>query len=254
MIETVTAQFGARLLAVYAIGSLSHGGFAPSVSDVDVVVLLAGPLRAEDGAQVALVKQRMIEQKFPLAERLSIFWEAVPFEGSDLGRLPAIDRLDLLDSGLLLSGTDRRGDLAPPSLQELVRDTVKFVVGMFAERVIAVMSQRLGPEDRRFATKVVLFPVRFLYTLRTGRVGRVEDAVADYVGRPTSAGKLALVQRALACRDGVTSFHELLDRPFIRSLYVEFAAECQAWLASAGEPALLHEFERAMSDLHDQLG
>ena len=96
------------MVAVYAIGSLSHGGFAPSVSDVDVVVILSGPLRIEDAAELALVKQRMVERGLPLAERLSVFWETVPVEGGDRGCLPAIDRLDLIDSGLLLSGTVSR--------------------------------------------------------------------------------------------------------------------------------------------------
>ena len=253
VVAAVASQFGARHLATYAIGSLSHGGFAPSVSDVDVVVLLAGPLTADDGARLAQVKTEMVELGLPLAARLSMFWEAVPAEGGDRGRLPAIDRLDLIDSGRLLAGTDRRHELVRPTPHALVRDTVSFVLGMFSERVIAVMGQRLGPEDRRFATKAILFPVRFLYTLRTGRVGPVEDAVAGYASRGTTTGTQDLVQRALACRDGETSFHELLDRPGIRALYEEFASECRAWLVAAGEATLADDIDRAMARLRDQL-
>lgn len=252
VVDAVAARFGDRHLATYAIGSLSHGGFSPSVSDVDMVVLLARPLAADDGAAFVAIKDDCIARKLPLADRLSIFWETVPIDGR--GRLPAIDRLDLLDSGRVLAGADVRGQIARPTSQEMARDTLEFVVGMFSDRVIAVMDKKLGPDERRFVTKVILFPVRFLYTLRTGKAGRVEDAVADYAKRETSAGKLDLVERALACRDGETSFQELIDRPRIRALYDEFIAEYRTWLRDAGETALADKLDRSMSELAHKLG
>ena len=39
---------GSRLVAGYALGSLAHGGFSPLVSDVDLGLILADPLRLTD--------------------------------------------------------------------------------------------------------------------------------------------------------------------------------------------------------------
>ena len=43
---------GDRLVAGYALGSLAHGGFSPLVSDVDLGLILADPLRAGDHATI----------------------------------------------------------------------------------------------------------------------------------------------------------------------------------------------------------
>jgi predicted nucleotidyltransferase len=44
------AALGPRLIAAYTLGSLAHGGFSRLVSDVDLGLVLQGPLRPTDGS------------------------------------------------------------------------------------------------------------------------------------------------------------------------------------------------------------
>jgi hypothetical protein len=94
----------------------------------------------------------------------------------------------------------------------------------------------------RHVTKRVLFPVRFLYTARTGDTGRVETAVEHYqhLGGPGSA----LVDEALRWRVepppvgaeilGLLSLH-------LRSLYLEFLDDRLRRMEEYGETALAAE-------------
>src|SRR4051794_40196176 len=89
--------FGARLRGVYLIGSLAHGGFAPTVSDIDVALLLAAPLAQTDAEQVAAVASYCAAAHPVSGRRLSLFWstaEAFADAGVQVpGRFPALDRL-----------------------------------------------------------------------------------------------------------------------------------------------------------------
>jgi hypothetical protein len=122
----------------------------------------------------------------------------------DGGRFPALDRLDLIENGRLLAGSDnaRRG-LPAPSAHELLVTGAEFALDYLAgiRRPVAPQgeglgSMRLAGEDAigeirspdvllsrgvRRVTKLVLFPVRFLYTAATGRVGTNDAAVARYL-------------------------------------------------------------------------
>lgn len=94
------SQLGERLVATFAIGSLAHGGFAPLVSDIDVCAILADPIRPGDVDALATVT-KTVQATGGIAERLSLFWTTPQWasQGSDGGRLPPVDRLDLADHG-----------------------------------------------------------------------------------------------------------------------------------------------------------
>ena len=66
--------FGPRLEAAYALGSLAHGGFSSLVSDVDLGLILADPLTAQDTKVIEDVGAQVREAGAPLADRLSVFW------------------------------------------------------------------------------------------------------------------------------------------------------------------------------------
>jgi hypothetical protein len=219
--QRASAELGARLISVYAIGSLAHGGFALEVSDIDIAVLVdhcdesIPPLI---GAAVTSSR----EQLGPgLADRLSIFygdWESfgAPPEPARLG---AIDRLDLIEHGLLMHGVDRRTDKGVrPTRDALVAETAAFLPYWEGER--------RDPDDliaagARVLTKQVLFPVRFLYTHATGRAGANQDAVAWYCNQ--AGPHAALVQAALDWRSGsieTTVARGLLER-HLDGLYAE---------------------------------
>jgi hypothetical protein len=222
--EQATAMLGERLVSVYAIGSLAHGGFAVAVSDVDVAVLVDHCDETVPDMVAAIVAATRREVGPGLADRLSIFygdWRSFAAP-PPTARLGAIDRLDLMDNGLLMSGVDRRTtDGARPTREELLSETAEFFRHW--------LSQRRDPEDLiaagpRVLTKNVLFPVRFLYTHATGRAGSNEDAVNWY--RDEGGPHAALGLAALRWRSGdldPVAVRRLLAR-HLDGLYAECCA------------------------------
>lgn len=184
---TVVARevFGDRLNAVFALGSLAHGGFAPVASDIDIALILQ-ELTDDTPTQVDRVRQRSIAKaSTPLAERLSIFWSdwhGVHHGPAGLARLPAVDRLDLLDHGRLLLGHDERARATRPAVGTLVVEGAEFACARFDDAYFARLHEpdRLVADGARTVTKTVLFPIRFLYTLNTGRIGHNAHAVDWY--------------------------------------------------------------------------
>lgn len=192
---------GVRLVGAYAIGSLAHGGFSAAASDVDLALL------TEDLLAPAAVRQITAEtgarSASALARRLSIFhapWSELgaPPPGA---RFPAIDRLDLVLHGRPL-GCERRG-LPPgrPSRDEVVREAVCAALETLSSDPVRAALRRPSARDRdlRELAKLVLFPVRLLFVVRTAHVGGNDDAGARYRAG-VGASALPLVDRALAWR------------------------------------------------------
>jgi hypothetical protein len=217
-VQAAQAVLGAEIEAIFVLGSLAHGGFAPLVSDVDVAIIVAAtaPSTAEQMARV----QSLVVNKgsSPLSERLSVFWadwHAVRTGDGGHSRLGPVDRLDLLDSGHLLLGSDLREPSVRPSPRELVVMSADHILNKFTDAYL----QRLrdtgallagGP---RAVTKAILFPVRFMYTLRTGRIGLNDNSARWYAAEDLPGGALAL--KALEWRnDGIADAElagEMLD-------------------------------------------
>ena len=263
--QAVTAYrraFGSRLLAGYALGSLAHGGFSPLVSDVDLALLLSAPLRPADQWLVRRTAARVRSGGTPLHERLSVFWGTpATLRGQPGGRMPALDRLDLLDHGRLLTGGDVRAGVPRPGQSELLAASARFALGFLrgasgpADRLRRLVSGGRGPDASpvpeirdprllasrgpRRLTKVVLFPVRFLFTARTGQAGPVTAAARAYLAspQPRAAG---LVTAALAWRyqDPGAAAAGLLERE-LSPLYREFLDEYAVRLARSGADSQL---------------
>jgi len=213
------AAFGPRLIAAYALGSLAHGGFSPLVSDVDLGLILADPFRMKDRLTVRTVGNRVRASGSALHERLSVFWGTPStLQGrSGRGRFPPLDRLDLLEYGRLLAGTEARQGVARPGRDELLVAGAEFALGHLGRptglpgrlrswprrggdpiaeiRTPSLLASR-GP---RRMTKVVLFPVRFLFTAATGRVG-TNALAAEHHLADADAPAAELVAAALAWR------------------------------------------------------
>lgn len=128
VVVRATGHFAGRLRAVFVLGSLARGGFSPLVSDVDVALVLADPLQGGDRGAISAVQDGLKEELGGLAHRLSVFWGSTTSMsiGSAEDRFPPVDRLDLIDHGILL-------------------------------------------------------PVRFQFTLDTGRIGPVDEAVEHHL-------------------------------------------------------------------------
>ncbi|MDL4775768.1 hypothetical protein [Actinomadura xylanilytica] len=72
------SRLDGRLAAAFAIGSLAHGGFVPSVSDVDLALVVD---RADEtvASTIDMVRRDTVRQyagsaHHALADRLSVFW------------------------------------------------------------------------------------------------------------------------------------------------------------------------------------
>jgi hypothetical protein len=102
----------------------------------------------------------------------------------------------------------------------------------------------------RWTTKIVLFPVRFLFTAETGREGTNDAAVTDYLARPAAPGA-GVVTAALGWRtDPPDLDHALaLLRAGLLPLYLHYFDDHTNRLTSAGHPELAEAFRQWRSRL-----
>jgi predicted nucleotidyltransferase len=271
--EAVTASrdtLGARLLAAYALGSLAHGGFTPLVSDVDLGLVLADPPTPKDEETIQSVADTIKARGSVLRERLSVFWGTPSTLQGRLpgGRFPALDRLDLLENGRLLAGQDARKGLVRPSHTQLLVEGAEFALDYLAggRGSVAPPSPGLGsmrPADNtvleeirtptllvsrgpRQVTKLVLFPVRFLFTAATGQVGTTALAVEHYLAdaqAPAAELVAAALQWRIAPSEDNDAAASLLGRELI-PLYVRFIDDHTIRLTAVGRADLARSFEQ----------
>jgi hypothetical protein len=270
-VDAYRAALGDRLLAAYALGSLAHGGFSELVSDVDLGMIISDPPQPSDPDTIARVLDTERRKGSPLHERLSVFWgtPATLAGEQEGGRFPPLDRLDLLENGRLLAGRDdARARVPRPSTQELVITGAEFALDHLAavrpasgdddggglgsiraggsEAFQQIRSpELLAAQGVRQVTKLVLFPVRFLYTAATGHVGTNGDAVAHYRGRQRTPSP-RLVEAALEWRTDPPSDEatvaELL-RAELLPLYLEYVEDHARRLEAMGRDDLAGAFE-----------
>jgi len=272
--------FGARLLAAYALGSLAHGGFSPLVSDIDLGLVLRDPVRLADRVTVRRVTGAVQaggavqSGGTGLHERLSVFWGTPATLAGQArgGRFPPLDRLDLLEYGRLLDGRDARDAVARPGPAELLVAGAEFALGYLggapslpgrvrgwargrpghdqAREEIRAPARLVARGPRRL-TKVVLFPVRFLYTAATGRVGTNALAAEHYLATPR-APAAGLVTAALAWRREPPADPDaaaaLAGRELV-PLYLQYIDDHIARLTDAGRPDLSERFRRWRASL-----
>ncbi len=196
--------FGERLVSVYALGSLAHGGFSAHVSDVDVGLVLSDPLFDSDAAAVEKLNAAVKASGLALADRLSVFWGSPKTLAGEAqgGRYPPVDCLDLRENGRLLAGRDIRAAVAVPGTQSMVVSAARMALKNMASAVVEAELRDPSALIRagvRALTKRVLFPVRFVYTARTGRVG-TNDAAVEYFTAAESGPAALLARRAYEWR------------------------------------------------------
>jgi hypothetical protein len=188
-------HLGERLLGVYLIGSLAHGGYNARYSDIDVALIASSGLISDD---LELVHSKAAIGWPDLASRLSLFWTDEAFSS---GRFPPLDRIDYLDHRRPL--LERRcATPARPSLLEirtyLSGDPLRNWSRQAADFIAL---DELAAHDHKRYLRTLLYPARFLYSWETGNVASNDDAVA-YAGRRNLVGPdIDLVARALLCRN-----------------------------------------------------
>jgi hypothetical protein len=241
------AALGSRLIAGYALGSLAHGGFSPLVSDVDLGLILEDPVRAKDRLTTRKVARSVKAGGSALDQRLSVFWGTpATLQGQRRGgRFPPLDRLDLLEYGRLLTGTDARSAVARPDRTELLVAGAEFALGYLGGAAEIRTPSRLVSAGPRRVTKIVLFPVRFLFTAQTGQVGTNALAARHYLASP-DAPATSLVAAALAWRlepPGDSEAAALLGRELV-PLFVHYIDDHIARLRAVGHHRLADRFHR----------
>jgi hypothetical protein len=267
-VSAYRAALGPRLIAGYALGSLAHGGFSALVSDVDLGLILHDPVTVKDRTTIRAVARSVRAGGSVLDQRLSVFWGTPATLGGQRrgGRFPPLDRLDLLEYGRLLTGQDLRSAAARPDHAELLAAGAEFALGYLGgaatlpdrlRRWARLRRQddtvrneirtpsRLVSRGPRRLTKIVLFPVRFLFTAETGQVGTNARAAAHYLAsaRPPAA---ALVTAALAWRLEPPSADEataLLSRELI-PLYIQYIDDHITRLHAINRHRLAGRFQR----------
>lgn len=267
-ISAYRAALGSRLIAGYALGSLAHGGFSPLVSDVDLGLILHDPFTAKDVTSIRKVARRLRAGGSALDERLSTFWGTPStLQGQRRGgRFPPLDRLDLLDHGRLLTGVDARACVARPSQVELLVAGAEFALAYLggtrklpgrlrdwahlpahdsnALDEIRAPSRLVSRGPRRL-TKIVLFPVRFLFTAETGQVATNTLAARHYLAS-ANAPAATLVAAALTWRLEAPADDEaiaLLGRELI-PLYVHYLDDHITRLRAINRYSLVDSFQR----------
>jgi hypothetical protein len=203
-VELARQMWQERLIAAYALGSLAHGGFS-AVSDVDVGLVLDDPLLPTDAKRVGELTDSIKASDRPFADRLSVFWGSVGSlcGTSHGGRFPPLDRLDLQKYGRLLTGRDVRKNLPLPTQRELVLAGAELALRRLAtDEVIAKLKnpEVMARSDQKTLTRLILFPVRFMFTARTGDVGR-NDAAVEHFAAINESPSSHLVRLALKWRN-----------------------------------------------------
>lgn len=265
--NTYRHALGERLVAAYALGSLAHGGFSLLVSDIDLGLVLADPLHGSDADTIQEVAEAVKARGSALYKRLSVFWGTPStLAGQQVGgRFPPLDRLDLIQHGRLLYGEDGRENLPQPSRTDLLIAGAEFALDFLAgpspmhvhggqgagssrpardDPVVQIRRpELLLAKGIRRVTKLVLFPVRFLYSAETGLVGTNHSAADHYLATNQVPGA-ALVAAALSWRTTPPDRAQattLLQREMI-PLYLHYIDDHTARLTAADRPDLSEAF------------
>jgi len=239
-----------RLVASYAMGSLAHGGFSPLVSDIDIGFVLTDPLLGTEGEAVRQLVESIKAGNQPFSDRLSVFWGSVATLSGAApgGRFPPLDRLDMLKHGRLLAGDDIRENLPYPTHKDLVLVGAEFALWRLANDEATVKlkhPQALARSDPKTLTKLILYPIRFMFTARTGEVGRNEAAVEHFVsttgGASSKLASLALQWRAVAPEHTDESAVQAIADGVL-PLYLEFLLDHERRLREYDRPDLADAF------------
>lgn len=193
------AQYCARKLGsavhdVYKLGSLAHGGFSPIYSDIDICILLNCTGAPEKMDQI-IAGAKAADPTY--GQRLSVFWGN---PDHSWGRLPVLDRIDLIDHGVPLLFANRV-ELERPDKASIRRALLQSVANSWEPhtRKLSTVSE-LKQENRKPFVRCLLYPARLVYTWDRLRIASNDSAV-EYLEEVKPPGlDLQPIRLALECR------------------------------------------------------
>ncbi len=141
MAEEWSELLGLRMLGVYLIGSLAHGGFTGRYSDIDMAVIAADGVRPDELDAMRALATAIAPE---LAPKLSIFWAD---RGFTMGRLPPLDRADYVDHAVPLIERERVRP-ARPSRAEIRALPARPALRRLDERGAALRRRERAPARR----------------------------------------------------------------------------------------------------------
>ncbi len=183
---SVQETFGDRCTAVYIMGSLARGGFSEIASDIDIGVIISGCIQDSDLIEIENIQSTSVKKHASVKNNVSIFWGNIESINGvvDAGRYPPFDRLDLIDHALLLSGVDIRDELIKPTKKELEIASADFALGYLgsSERINEFYNcDLISNKGTVYVTKTILFPARFIYLEKTGKIAGNDVSHQYYV-------------------------------------------------------------------------
>ena len=193
--EYFKSKLDSSLVEAYKLGSLAHGGFSRIYSDIDVGLLLNC---AEPPADISalIAEAKTLDGEY--GKKLSVFWGNPELSW---GRLPVIDRLDMLDYGVPLlhamKPTFRR-----PAKEEIHQEQLQSIDKSWKSRLPELSRlATLQPEYRKPYIRAILYAARLIYTWDTLAVDSNDRAV-EYLHQVQPSGlELEPIDMALACRN-----------------------------------------------------
>ncbi len=206
------AQLSTSLIDAYKLGSMAHGGFSNIYSDIDVGLLLncTEPPPEMTGW---IAEAKSLDAEY--GKKLSIFWGNPEFAW---GRLPNLDRLDLLDHGVaLLNGY--KPQFRRPTKQGIRDELLRSIERSWKARLPELSRlTELTWEHRKPYVRAILYAARLIYSWDNLAMDSNERAV-DYLHQVQPPGlDLKPIDLALACRqekctaDDVFALHTDLSR------------------------------------------
>jgi len=183
------------LVDAYKLGSLAHGGFSKIYSDIDVGLLLKCT-EPPDQMSDLIAAAKSLHPEY--GKKLSIFWGNPAF---NWGRLPVIDRLDLLDHGVpLLHGV--KPSFRRPTRDEIHQEQLQSIERSWKSRLPELSRlTSLEPKDRKPYIRAILYAARLIYTWDNLTVDSNDRAV-EYLHQVQPPGlDLKPIDMALACRN-----------------------------------------------------
>lgn len=189
------SELADSLIDAYQLGSLAHGGFSKIYSDIDVGLLLSSREPPDRMSELIAVAKSLHPE---YGKKLSIFWGNADF---NWGRLPVIDRLDMLDHGVpLLHGV--KPTFRRPTKDEIHQEQLQSIERSWKSRLpelgrLAI----LEPKDRKPYIRSILYAARLIYTWDNLAVDSNDRAV-EYLHQVQPPGlDLKPIDMALACRN-----------------------------------------------------
>lgn len=214
--EHFKSALGASLVEAYRLGSLAHGGFSKIYSDIDIGLILSCA-EPPDRMSEMIANAKTLDADY--GKKLSVFWGNPDFTW---GRLPVIDRLDLLDHGVPLlhafKPTFRR-----PTKNEIHQEQLDSIERSWKSRLPELSRLKtLEPKDRKSYIRAILYAARLIYTWDKLAVDSNDRAV-EYLHQVQPPGlDLKPIDMALACRNGICTAEDVF------SLRADLDRQCES--------------------------